>query len=186
MKIRKPDYLTKNPTPATTFSDTSPVWTWNKFEKKLVQDGETNDRDYIQSFEDCEITKIFDKYSDVLTAVNAAGGTPANHEFTEGVVDCTNAMQDDLDRLDDIYAAAEDMRQRYNIPESVPIKDTFAYVQQEAERRLRNGNTNSSSIMDRGTPQRSGGISNSGSSVASDNSKPLEQNNNGATGAKGE
>lgn len=154
----------------------SPVWEWSEELEAPVITGEHNDAEEIQSYEDCALDRILDKFLPE-EAAEMFGVRRYNVQWTDEEPNNQEDYNMDLDKLNEISAYAEDMRERYGLPADMSYARIFAEVEKKVKA---NGNSGADSAVSGADRDPAGNNSN----VDSDGSKPATENNE--TGGKAE
>ena len=80
---------------------------------------------YIQSFSDCALDKILDKYSEIMPNVDPISLFSVDLATLDdtGVNDCT--VDNSLHAYGDYISKAEDIREQYNLPTNLSADDVY-------------------------------------------------------------
>lgn len=139
MKFRKSDYLEKDPrlndSLYPVFSPYEKEWKWDEKQQQLVDVGLVNTQELVQSFENCALSKIFDKFvtdNDVRLAL----GIETIPEFTDDEPVDASSFKLDLASVGNVMDLAEDFRERYGLSYDMPYGKVFDYVQKHAQSNL--------------------------------------------------
>lgn len=139
MKFRKSDYLEKDPhyndSLYPVFSPYEKEWKWDEKCQQLVDVGLVNTQELVQSFENCALSKIFDKFvtdNDVRLAL----GIETIPEFTDDEPVDASSFKADLVNVGEVMDLAEDFRERYGLSYDMPYGKVFEYVQKHAQSNL--------------------------------------------------
>lgn len=164
---------TRPPSKAKGFSQLVPVWEWSDEKQCPVVAHEENQQEKIQSYEDCALHAIFDKF--LPDELRETYGMNVRVEIDEEA-----PVQDrvdygaDIDALNLVAMEAEAMRKRYGLPEDMSYGQIFAKVQELATNGLRKRNANNHSDTVGSQSDNSGSdnvVSNNPESVV-ENNKP--------------
>lgn len=154
---------------------TSPIWEWNEAKQEPDITGERDDQEYVQSFEDCALQNILNRYlPDEAKELFGVQRVPVQwDDDDENAVDASEFTAD-LDTLNAMASQAEELRSKYHLPANMPLGEVLGKVVEKI-----NGNLGENIGVSR--PIQSG--DNNGFDVVTDNEKPATQDNKSEGGA---
>lgn len=147
---------------------TSPIWEWSEVEQAPVITGERDDQEYVQSFEDCALQNILNRYlPDEAKELFGVQRVPVQwDDDDENAVDASEFTAD-LDTLNAMASQAEELRSKYHLPANMPLGEVLGKVVEKI-----NGNFRENSGVSRPVqPNNNGGsdmVANDKKSVAED------------------
>lgn len=100
----------------------------DKATDELVEVGLVNDQEVIQSYEDCSLNHILDKY--VKMGGDSSKLKPIGYDTKAPILDCTQTMnlKSDLDKLSYIYQQAEEFKEKYSLNKDLSPTEVFKQV----------------------------------------------------------
>lgn len=139
MNYRNSDYLEKRPkcvdAKYPTFNPLVDEWSWSEKENQLVVSGQYDSQALVQSFENCALSKIFDKFIDD-NEVRRVLGIEQVAEFTDDEPLDAESFKRDLVDLGEVMDMAECFRERYGLSPDMSYGQVFEFVQKNAKKSL--------------------------------------------------
>lgn len=155
--------------PPQEFSQYSDEWKYSENEGSPVLVGKKDDQALIQSYEDCALSKIFDKFlPEDFDEFAANFGKNIEVDVTAPAVPAEEARAD-LDFIADVANGIEELREAYGISDDLPRAAVLEEAQKRAKEIIKRGKQ-SSKVADGNVSAGSG--DNNGVNPATD--KPIE------------
>ena len=111
---------------AQTFTYTRPEYKLDAKANKLVVVGTVDDFKAIQSYKDCALSAILDKF--MASPLLANQRVILNSTDENAVYDHSQATKTDLTELGDLITKAETLRVKYSLPDSMTAQQIFDLV----------------------------------------------------------
>lgn len=148
---------------------TTPTWEWSEVEQAPVVTGERDDQEYVQSFEDCSLQNILNRYlPEEAKELFGVQRVPVQwDEDDENAVDASE-FACDLDTLNVMASQAEELRAKYHLPANMPLGEVLGKVVEKI---------NGSVTKNSGVSGRIQHDNHSDSDVASDVNVPAAEDN---------
>ena len=108
---------------------TSPVWEWSETEQAPTITDERDDQEFVQSFEDCSLQNILNRYlPDEAKELFGVQRVPVQWDNDdENAVDASE-FACDLDTLNAMASQAEELRAKYHLPANMPLGEVLGKV----------------------------------------------------------
>ena len=155
---------------------TSPVWEWSETEQAPVVTDKRDDQEFVQSFEDCSLQNILNRYlPDEAKELFGVQRVPVQWDNDdENAVDASE-FSCDLDTLNAMASQAEELRAKYRLPANMPLGEVLGKVVEKI---------NGSVTKNSGVSGRVQHGDNSDSNVATDVNEPATEDNKSEGGNK--
>lgn len=108
-----------------TFDYEVPDYEWDGVRENLVEKStKRNLVEEINSYKDCRLDSVLDKFLNPDTNIDMSS--------VESIVDLDECNQDLL-RMGELIALADDYRERYNLPLSMSVSDVYSFIDKQSQ-----------------------------------------------------
>lgn len=108
---------------------TSPIWEWNEAKQEPDITGERDDQEYVQSFEDCALQNILNRYlPEEAKELFGVQRVPVQWDNDDANAVDASEFTADLDTLNAMASQAEELRAKYHLPANMPLGEVLGKV----------------------------------------------------------